>query len=192
MDERTTTSGPSSMTPLDGSQLVVRPATVDDIPGTVALYAAVAAEGRWIGREGPLDEAQIRERWGATIGADGHLNTVAEIPGRFTARADPPPYGDQVGYLHLGLEPYGVAELGMHVARDVRGRGVGRAMLDDAIAWARAEPSVHKIALQVWPHNEAAIGLYRSCGFEQEGYLHRHYRRRSGELWDALVMGLLL
>jgi RimJ/RimL family protein N-acetyltransferase len=51
---------------------------------------------------------------------------------------------------------------------------------------------VHKIALQVWPHNEAALALYRSSGFEQEGYLRQHYRRKNGELWDAVVMGRLV
>ena len=28
--------------------------------------------------------------------------------------------------------------------------------------------------------------------FQREGYLTRHYRRRSGELWDAIIMGLRL
>jgi RimJ/RimL family protein N-acetyltransferase len=172
------------------SDVVIRPARLDDIRPAVELYAAVAAEGRWIGRELPFDEAEIRDRWAATIGAAGHFNSVAEIPGRFAGVDEPPSYGDLVGYLHLGVAPYGVAELGMHVAADVRGRGVGRALMDDAITWARAEPSVHKIALQVWPHNEAAIALYRKCGFEREGYLRAHYRRRNGELWDAVVMGL--
>jgi RimJ/RimL family protein N-acetyltransferase len=172
------------------SDVVIRPATLNDVQAAVDLYAAVAREGRWIGREVPFDEAETRDRWATTIGAEGHFNSVAEIPGRFAGVDDPPAYGDLVGYLHLGVAPYGVAELGMHVAADVRGRGIGRALLDDAIDWARTEPSVHKIALEVWPHNEAAIALYRRCGFEQEGYLHRHYRRRNGDLWDAVVMGL--
>jgi RimJ/RimL family protein N-acetyltransferase len=172
------------------SDVVIRPVTLADVPSAVALYAAVAAEGRWVGREVPFDETETGERWAAGIGAEGHLNTVAEIPGRFAGAGEPPPYGDLVGYLHLGVAPYGVAELGMHLAADVRGRGIGRAMLDDAISWAAAESSVHKIALQVWPHNKAAIALYRSRGFEDEGYLRQHYRRRNGELWDALVMGL--
>jgi RimJ/RimL family protein N-acetyltransferase len=68
---------------------------------------------------------------------------------------------------------------------------VGSALLSAAIAWAR-EAGAHKVALQVWPHNEAAIALYRKFGFEQEGRLRRHYRRRNGELWDAVVMGLCL
>jgi len=84
-----------------------------------------------------------------------------------------------------------VAEFGMLVAADARGRGVGSALLSAAIEWAR-ETGAHKVSLQVWPHNEAGIALYRKFGFEQEGRLRRHYRRRNGELWDAVVMGLLL
>jgi len=51
---------------------------------------------------------------------------------------------------------------------------------------------VHKLALEVWPHNGAARALYRRLGFVDEGRLRRQYRRRSGELWDAIVMGLVV
>jgi RimJ/RimL family protein N-acetyltransferase len=44
----------------------------------------------------------------------------------------------------------------------------------------------------VWPHNDRAIALYARRGFVEEGRLVRHYRRRSGELWDAIIMGLPL
>ena len=50
----------------------------------------------------------------------------------------------------------------------------------------------HKVALEVWPHNHAALRLYQRAGFETEGRLRRHYRRRNGELWDTIVMGLAL
>ena len=29
-------------------------------------------------------------------------------------------------------------------------------------------------------------------GFVEEGYRVKHFRRASGELWDSIVMGLLL
>ena len=96
-----------------------------------------------------------------------------------------------VGELGLHLARYGVADLGMLVAAGWRGRGVGTALLAEAIDRAR-KAGAHKIALQVWPHNAAAIALYERFGFEREGLLRRHYRRRSGELWDAVVMGLRL
>jgi putative acetyltransferase len=44
----------------------------------------------------------------------------------------------------------------------------------------------------VWPHNHPARQLYERFGFVEEGRLRRHYRRQNGELWDAIVMGLVL
>ena len=52
--------------------------------------------------------------------------------------------------------------------------------------------AVHKVTLTVWPHNGRAIALYRKFGFEVEGRLVRHHRRRNGELWDVLSMGVVL
>ncbi len=57
--------------------------------------------------------------------------------------------------------------------------------------WAR-ESGLHKVDLGVWPHNTAAIALYRCRGFTIEGRRHRHYRRANGELWDVVTMGLVL
>jgi ribosomal protein S18 acetylase RimI-like enzyme len=79
----------------------------------------------------------------------------------------------------------------MLVARDWRGRGVGSALMAAAIEWARDE-GLHKLTLAVFPHNAAGIALYRKFGFVDEGLRVRHFRRASGELWDALEMGLLL
>jgi ribosomal protein S18 acetylase RimI-like enzyme len=44
----------------------------------------------------------------------------------------------------------------------------------------------------VWPHNAAAIALYRKYGFVEEGHRVKQIRRQSGELWDIVEMGLLL
>jgi RimJ/RimL family protein N-acetyltransferase len=164
----------------------VRRAGPTDIDALVDQFATVAAEGRWIGSEAPVDREQVRSRYQTRLTEPGHYLTLAELtePGEPGEAA-----GTLVGQLHLAVARYGVAELGMSVAGSMRGRGVGRALLEDAIAWSTAEPDVHKMALQVWPHNQAALGLYRSCGFVQEGYLTHHYRRRGGEIWDAVVMG---
>jgi RimJ/RimL family protein N-acetyltransferase len=157
--------------------VVVRPANVEDLDELMALRRAVAAEGRWIGAELPLDE-------------EGDLRTLtesAEAGSLFVAEID----GELVGMLGMHLPRYQVADLGMNVKDGFRGQGVGSALVEAAIAWARAA-GAHKIALQHWPHNTAARALYEKYGFEQEGYLRRHYPRKNGEIWDAVVMGLLL
>jgi GNAT superfamily N-acetyltransferase len=83
------------------------------------------------------------------------------------------------------------AEIGMTVAAEWRGHGVGTALMQACVAWAR-ERGIHKLSLQVWPHNTVALHLYERFGFEHEGVLRSHYRRQNGEFWDAIVMGLLL
>jgi ribosomal protein S18 acetylase RimI-like enzyme len=64
-------------------------------------------------------------------------------------------------------------------------------MLAAAIERAR-EDGLHKLSLEVFPHNGAAIALYRKFGFVEEGRRVRHYRRANGERWDSIVMGLEL
>ena len=159
--------------------VTVREATMADVDTLVEMLAAVAAEGRWIGTEAPVDTERRRRRMAADVEAGDVVLLVAEAEGK------------PVGQLGLELARYGVADLGMLVAAGWRGRGVGTALLAEAVSRARAA-GAHKIALQVWPHNAAAIALYERFGFRREGYLRRHYRRRSGELWDAVVMGLPL
>jgi RimJ/RimL family protein N-acetyltransferase len=172
---------------------VVRRATVADTDDWVDLYMAVAAEGRWIGGEVPPTPGEawrddLRHRLAERMAEPGsHVYLVAEAEADAGAGAG----GAIVGQAGLDLAPYGVASLGMAVARDWRRRGVGSALVDAAVAAAR-ERGAHKVSLQVWPHNTAAIALYRRAGFVEEGVLRRHYRRRNGELWDAVVMGLPL
>ncbi len=79
----------------------------------------------------------------------------------------------------------------MMVARERRGQGIGGRLLDDSLRWGR-ESGLHKVDLGVWPHNAAAIALYRSRGFTVEGRLRRHFRRANGELWDVVTMGIVL
>jgi RimJ/RimL family protein N-acetyltransferase len=157
----------------------VRPATLDDVDALVAMLVEVAGEGRWIGTEAPVDVEGRRDRMAREVEGEDAIVLVAEAGGA------------PVGQLGLHLARYGVADLGMVVAPGWRGRGVGTALLAEAVERAR-KAGAHKIALQVWPHNAAALALYERFGFRREGYLTRHYRRRSGELWDAVVMGLPL
>ncbi len=158
----------------------IRRETEQDVDAVLDVLEAVAAEGRWIAAEVPFDRAGRGERIRDDL---RHPDTFAA----FVAEDD----GIVVGSIGLRLAPYGVVELGMALLDRYRGRGIGTRLMERGVAWAR-EAGAHKIALEVWPHNERAIRLYQKVGFREEGYLHRHYRRRNGELWDAVVMGLLL
>ena len=98
--------------------------------------------------------------------------------------------GTLVGRLSVGRDPHPasahVADVGLMVALDARRQGVGRALLQAAVEWAR-EADIRKLELHVFPWNEAAIALYEAFGFEREGFRKGHYRR-GGEFVDAILM----
>ena len=98
--------------------------------------------------------------------------------------------GVLVGHASLDLAA-GLADLGVVVIVGHRRRGVGSALVETAVATARSL-GVHKVTLSVWPHNDAARALFERHGFVVEGRLARHVRRRDGDLWDLVVMGLVL
>ena len=54
---------------------------------------------------------------------------------------------------------------GMYVASDTRGRGIGRALLQEAISRAKALPDLEQIQLGVVVTQTAARQLYASLGF---------------------------
>ena len=79
-----------------------------------------------------------------------------------------------------------VADLGLMVAAEYRRRGIGRALLDRTVDWAR-HVRVRKLELHVFPWNDPAIALYEAYGFEREGLRRGHYVR-DGEEVDAVLM----
>ena len=161
-------------------QVGVRRQRREDVDAVVDLFVAVVDEGRWLGTQPPVDRDAQRERFLRSIEESSeHTSLVALVD------------DELVGHVHVELTPYKVAGLGMMVDARWRGLGVGGALVRGAIDAAR-DLGAHKIALQVWPHNDVARRLYLRNGFVEEGLLRRHYPRRNGELWDAVVMGLVL
>jgi ribosomal protein S18 acetylase RimI-like enzyme len=137
------------------------------------VFAAVAEEPDGIGSEPPVDVEARAASW--------------TLDGTFVAVAG----SEVLGSLHVEPSSAGYGEIGMAIVRGWRGRGVGSALMEAAIDWSR-ERGLHKLSLSVWPHNAAAIALYRKFGFVEEGRRVKQMRRQSGELWDLVDMGLLL
>ena len=67
---------------------------------------------------------------------------------------------------------------------DARRRGYGRVITESLLAYAK-EHGLASISLEVRDSNEAAIALYRACGFEICGRRRGFYRKPTE---DALIM----
>ena len=157
------------------AQFVVRPAQAGDARAMAEIFAAAAAERGGIATEPPVDVEERAAEFARST--DGTIVAAA---------------GDRiVGMIHVEASRHGFGEFGMLVDGGWRGRGVGSALVQAAVDHARAQ-GLHKLCLEVFPHNTAAIALYRKCDFTEEGRRVKQYRRASGELWDSIVMGRLL
>jgi putative acetyltransferase len=161
--------------------IVVRAAEPDDASELVTLAAAVGREsGDWL---------LTTETWRPVGDERRYLKAVRRHPDAAVLVAVDDD-GRVVGRLSLARDPHPasahVADLGLMVAASHRRRGVGRALLEAAVGWAR-RAGVSKLELHVFPWNEPAIQLYESFGFEREGLRRGHYLR-DGAPVDALLM----
>ena len=158
----------------------IRRARPDDAAALVALGSAV-------GREPEAWLLNV-DGWRSVGDERRYLRALKRHPDAAVFVADDD--GAVVGRLSLARDPHSssrhVADLGMMVAATHRRRGIGRALLEEAVAWA-SEAGVTKLELHVFPWNKPAIGLYEHFGFEREGLRRRHYRR-GGEEVDAILM----
>ncbi len=155
----------------------VRTLAEADLEASLDLFEEVAAEGRWLANEPPVDRPEVAARWRDLIQTGEGTILVAEDGGVPVGLA-----------AMVGLA---APELGMLVRAGRRGQGVGHALVHACVAWAEGR-GAREVVLHVFPHNEAAIALYRKHGFEDRGLVRGAYPRRSGERWDAIRMALPL
>jgi RimJ/RimL family protein N-acetyltransferase len=164
-----------------GRDFVIRPADPADAASLVALGRAVGLEpGGWL---------ITTSDWRSVGDERRYLKALRRYP-HAAVYVAATSAGDVVGRLSLARDNHPasshVADLGLMVAASHRRHGIGRALLEQAVAWGRGN-GITKLELHVFPHNEAAIALYESFGFEREGYRRSHYRRPDGYV-DAILM----
>jgi RimJ/RimL family protein N-acetyltransferase len=168
----------------------VRSARPDDAAGVITLLTAIFAEpvnnlltepGEFTMTEEQervfLAEQAIRPNWAAFVAVTDA--TPPHIIGLVTADGK-----QRRAIRHC-------ANIGISVAQGWRGRGVGRALMQRVVDWARGSSLVTRLELEVLTRNEIATHLYERLGFEREG-LRRHALLRNGEYLDEYVMALLL
>jgi RimJ/RimL family protein N-acetyltransferase len=165
---------------------IVRPADPSDAEALTRLAEAVSAEPEaWL--------ISTDGEWRSVGDERRYLKAVRRYPHAAVYVAERND-GAIVGRLSLARDTHPasahVADLGLMVAQDARRQGVGWALMEAAVEWAR-ESDVRKLELHVFPWNEPAVALYERFGFVKEGYRHAHYRR-GDEYVDAILMAYLV
>jgi RimJ/RimL family protein N-acetyltransferase len=165
----------------NGGSVVIRQAEEKDIQGVIDVMDGVASERKYApaerisGHQRELVTKSIREKIG--------LLAVAEINGRIVGECSLEPKS------YLGMSQHAV-DLGINIIGDFRGIGIGKAMMDYMIGWAK-EKGYEKIMLSVFSTNQRAINLYKKFGFKIEGMKKKEYMM-NGEYADEVLMELFL
>ena len=108
------------------------------------------------------------------------LSLVAERGGAVVGSAGLHPTGPALRRRHVMM-------LGISVAREAQGQGVGRALMQALCDFADNWGQVLRLELQVFTDNSRAIALYKSLGFVPEG-VHRGHSMRDGVYVDSMSM----
>ena len=158
----------------------IRPAEPSDAASLVELAAAIGREpGEWLLTTEAWRSVSDERRYLRAVQRHADAAVFVALDGerivaRLSVARDPHPASSHV------------ADLGLMVAASHRRQGIGRALLEAAVAWARRS-AVRKLELHVFPWNEPAIRLYEGFGFQREGLRRGHYHR-DGAAVDAILM----
>ena len=110
------------------------------------------------------------------------LQLVAELDGQMVGSAGLHP-APQLRRRHAAL-------LGISVAPQAQGQGVGAALMQNLCHYADGWGQILRIELTVFTDNTRAISLYQRFGFRHEG-THRAYALRDGVYADVHAMARL-
>jgi len=103
--------------------------------------------------------------------------------------------GEIVGILNVTASPkprlQHSGEFGVSVLKKHWGKGIGRLLIETMLEWAEHSPIIRKLNLKVLANNTTALALYKSIGFEEEGYL-KEDTFVNGVYQDAHVMAYFM
>ena len=120
--------------------------------------------------------------WLATH-SGGHPAIVAELDGEVVGFGVLSPFRDRPAYAPT-------VEDSVYVAADRRGKGVGRALLEDLVRLGKAH-GFHSMIARIVGGHEASIQLHAVSGFEMVG-VEREVGRKFGKWLDVVVMQQML
>lgn len=140
------------------SELSLRLATRDDLPTIVDIYNSTVS-GRMVTADLEPVSVASREDWFAAHNPQRRPLWVAELDGKM------------VGWISLsdfyGRPAYnGTAEVSIYLDENCRGQGLGKRLLQEAIARSPAY-GVDTLLGFIFGHNDPSLKLFRHFGFDE-------------------------
>ena len=172
-----------NLTARSGEPFVIRTAEPRDAAAMLAYIRVVAAETEFFVLEPdefPATE-ELERQW-----IQEHL----DHPGQIVLLAEAS--GSVIGNVSFESGPHRRiahrGNLGISVFKEWRGKGIGTALLRTLLEWAKENPIIEKVGLEVSSTNEGAIRLYRKLGFMEAGRKPKEVKLGPEKYVDSVVM----
>lgn len=156
-----------------------RPARIEDLPAIVAIYNSTVASRMVTADTEPVSVAS-RRAWFSEHTPDKRPLWVVESDAGILGWLSYSNFYGRPAYA-------GTAELSIYLHQDARGKGLGRTLLAQAIAFA-PEIGVHTLLGFIFGHNLPSLKLFDGFGFERWALLPR-VATLDGIERDLLIMG---
>jgi phosphinothricin acetyltransferase len=157
----------------------IRAAVADDASRIAQIYSEGIADGEATFETAPRTAADVVP-W---LGRPREPVLVAERGGDVVGFARLTPYSPRACYA-------GVGDYAIYLAREARGRGIGRPLLQALVAAAQ-DDGYWKVIGRVFTTNVPSVALARACGFREVG-VHLRHGRLDGVWKDVVVLERLL
>lgn len=163
---------------LKGERVEIRYMGAHDAPGVLAFARALPPHDLlFLPRD--ITHPKVLAAWSAEI-ERGAMTTLLGFS-----------QGIVIGCATIARDPLSwsahVAELRVVVATSMRGRGLGRALLEDAFALA-ATMGVEKMIAQMTTDQTSAIAVFETMGYRGEALLREHVKDRDGVAHDIVIL----
>lgn len=168
----------------DGREVLLRHVEVSDAPRVIEFVHGFVYDEEYVplseGEFNPTiaEEEQILSNY---VERSNALFLVAEMDGKLVANINVD------GNQRKILRHTAVFGMGMH--KEWQSCGLGTAILSAAIDWARTNPELEILFLQVYAENEAGLALYRKMGFVEHGRIPNFFKQ-NGRYHDEISMYL--
>lgn len=171
---------------MNQSNITYRTANVEDAEKIVAFYNFVGGETTYLSFEKDEYPLDVEEQIASLKSKEGNQTNIMllaidgdDIAGIATINSS-----QKIKARHEG-------ELGIVVAEKYQGKGIGRELITQLIAWAKGNGITTRLFLITRTDNTMAVSLYLKFGFIVEGCC-KNSTLLNGTYYDTYNMGMML
>ena len=168
----------------NNKSVLIRTCVLEDAPQLLNLIQNYLDDSPFVPKSSTEFSLTLAEEEGwieSFLRAENSLLLVAEFENQLIGNIDLS--GNRRKVMHHN------ALIGMGLSKNWRNVGLGFALLNASVAWAKSNPLLENLQLEVYAENQQGIAIYQKCGFVRCGVIPNLFKE-NGVYSDSIMMTL--